>query len=233
MTDTKQTDSDVQKLFELGAHLGHKKNRLYPKSRKYIYKIINGVSIIDLSQTITQLEEAKKAMTQYALEGKTVLVVATKKVASQFVQDFAQTNNLSSITNKWLPGLLTNFDTIIKNVKKLKDLKEQKTQGEWTKFVKHEQVQLEKQLTKLEKFYGGLEALDKRPDVLFIVDIKKEKNAVKEAIGYHIPVVALVDTNSNPDQVDFPIVANDDAAIVVEHIVREVLESYSKHKKSA
>ncbi len=237
MTDTKNPSSpvasEVQKLFNLGAHLGHKKNRLFPKSRKYVYKIINGVSIIDLSQTVGQLETAKAAMIRFAKEEKVVLVVATKKIASQTVLEYCKKNNIPSITNKWLPGLLTNFDTIIKNVKKLKTLKEQKEQGEWNKFVKHEQVQLEKELSKLEKFYGGLVTLEMRPDVLFLIDIKKEKNAVKEAIAYHIPVVALVDTNSNPDQVEFPIVANDDTDGVIRYIVTEVLDTYTKNRKSA
>lgn len=236
MADTKKQtldiNAEVKKLFELGAHLGHKKNRLYPKSRRYIYKIINGVSIIDLSQTVGQLDEAKKAIAQFAQEGKNVLVVATKKVAGQFVQDYCRENNIAYITNKWLPGLLTNFDTIIKNVKKLRDLKTQKEAGEWNKFIKYEQVQLEKELFKLEKFYGGLIALEKKPDVLFVVDIKKEKNAVKEATAYHLPVVALVDTNSNPELVKYAIVANDDTAEVIKHIVTEVLSTYVKAKKT-
>ncbi len=222
---------EVEKLFALGAHLGHKKNRLHPKARKYIYKIVNGVSIIDLTQTVAHLAKAKKVLAEMAKEGKVVLVVATKKVASHETAKFCAENNIPSITTKWLPGLLTNFETIIKNVKKMEELREQKTSGEWEKFVKHERISLGKELVRLEKLYSGLAGMHKRPDALFIVDIKKEKNAVNEAKKNNLPIVALADTNSNPEQVNYAIVVNDDSPTVTQTVITDLLQSYVKGLK--
>ncbi len=233
MTDNQTTDIDpkTKKLFELGAHLGHKKNRLHPKSRKYIYKIINGVSIIDLTLTGQQIEKAHNVLKQAGKEGKNLLIVATKKVASQYVAEISKEHNIPAVTSKWLPGLLTNFDTIIKNVKKLKKMLEEKQTGEWEKYVKHERVAMDKEIAKLSKFYGGLIYLEKRPDLLLIVDVKKEKNAVNEAHMYNIPVVALTDTNTNPETVNYPLVINDDSAEVVHHIMEELINAYVNGKK--
>jgi len=220
--------SDVKQLFEMGAHLGHKKNRLHPKSRRFIYKIVNGVSIIDLTLTVDQLEIAAKALSQAKKEGKNLLVVATKKVAAQYVAELSKENQIPAVTSKWLPGLLTNFDTIIKNVKRLKKMQEEKVNGEWEKYVKHERMAMDKEITKLSKFYGGLVYLEKRPDILLIVDIKKEKNAVNEARMYNLPIVALTDTNTNPELVHFPIVINDDSAEVVQFVIKKLVEAYVK-----
>lgn len=222
--------SEVKQLFELGAHLGHKKNRLHPKSRKFIYKIINGVSIIDLTLTVGQLDAAKKVLAQAKKDGKSLLVVATKKVAAQYVAELSKEHQIPAVTSKWLPGLLTNFDTIIKNVKKLKKMQEEKTTGEWEKYVKHERIAMDKEIIKLSKFYGGLIYLEKRPDLLLIVDIKKEKNAVTEARMYDLPIVALTDTNTNPELVNYPIVINDDSAEVVQLVIKELMEAYIKAK---
>ena len=173
-TLTAKQTQEIERLFQLGAHLGHKKNRLHPKARKFIYKIVNGVSIIDLTKTVTHLDTAKKLLKEYAKEGKVILVVVTKKVANHEAYEICKTNDIPCITTKWLPGLLTNFETIMKNVKKLQTYKEQQITGEWDKFVKHERIQLSKEMVKLEKLYGGLLNLKKKPDALFIVDIKKE-----------------------------------------------------------
>ncbi len=230
---TSGIDSATKKLFEMGAHLGHKKNRLHPKSRRYIYKIVNGVSIIDLTQTVEQLDKAKKVLTQASKEGKVMLVVATKKVAAQYVAELSKEHQIPAITSKWLSGLLTNFDTIIKNVKKLKKMQEEKTNGEWEKYVKHERIEMDKEIIKLSKFYGGLIYLEKRPDLLLIVDIKKEKNAVNEARMYNLPIVALTDTNTNPELVDYPLVINDDSAEVVHFIIKDLISAFVKGKTAS
>ncbi|MEN9327404.1 MAG: 30S ribosomal protein S2 [Chitinophagales bacterium] len=232
-TLTAKQTQEVERLFQLGAHLGHKKNRLHPKARKYIYKIVNGVSIIDLTKTVTYLDSAKALLKQYAKEGKTLLVVVTKKVANHEAFEICKANDIPSITTKWLPGLLTNFETIMKNVKKLQTYKDQQTTGEWEKFVKHERIQLSKEMTKLEKLYGGLLQLKKKPDAMFIVDIKKEKNAVTEAKKNNLPIIAVVDTNSNPDQVDVPIVVNDDSPAVVQSVIQDLLQTYIKGRKDS
>lgn len=227
--------NQIKALFEAGLHLGHKKNRLHPKAKKFVYKIESGVSIIDLTLTAKQLDEAKAFLKKCAEDDKTLLIVATKKVASQFTKDLCKKHDIPFITNKWLPGLLTNFETIIKNVKKLKELKEQKTSGEWEKLVKHERIALNKQIVKLEKFYDGLVTLTAKPDVLFVLDIKKERNAVVEARKTQIPIIAVTDTNSDPSQVDYPIVANDDSPLSVQFLVSEIISVYtdarSKSKK--
>lgn len=232
MNDTVKTsakiEEEVRKLFELGAHLGHKKNRLHPKARKYVYKVVNSVSIIDLTKTADKLQKTKTYLEKEAKEQKNMLVVATKKIASQFATDLCKTHNLSYMTTKWLPGLLTNFSTIIKNVKKLQSLKEQRDGGEWDKFVKHERIKLNKELLRLERFYGGLINLTKKPDILLLIDSKKERNALSEAKKNAIPVIGIIDTNSNPDHVDYPIIVNDDSAQVLQHVLSDLIGAYVK-----
>lgn len=223
----------IEELFGLGAHLGHKKSRLHPKAKKNVYKIINGTSIIDLTKTVEQLEIAKNFLSDAAKEEKVLLVVGTKKVASAFLREYCTENKLPFITSKWLPGLLTNFETLMKNVHKLADLKKQAETDQWASDVKHERTKLSKEMVKLEKLYGGLLSLTKRPDILVIVDARKEKNAVTEAQAYKIPLVALIDTNSNPEKIDYPVLANDDASEVVQHIMKDLLGGYVKNKQIA
>ncbi|OGK52367.1 30S ribosomal protein S2 [Candidatus Roizmanbacteria bacterium RIFCSPLOWO2_01_FULL_41_22] len=232
MADKKNEVDKVQELFNLGAHLGHKKNRLHPKARKYLYKIMDSISIIDLTITVSQLEKAKQTLSQLAAEGKLLLVVATKKVANQFTAKLCEESHIPSVTTKWLPGLLTNFNTLIKNEKKLSQMKLQRDNGEWDKFVKHERLKMSKEVSKLEKFYGGLMGMIRKPDALLVLDIKKEKNSVNEAKKNNIPVIAFTDTNSNPDEVKWPIVVNDDAPVVVEYVMKELIEAYTKGRPS-
>jgi len=226
----KQTNiKEIEKLFELGAHLGHKKSRLHPKARKNVYTILNGTSVIDLTKTVDQLDNAKKYLEESAKNGKTVLAVGTKKVVSAFLKKYCVENKVPFITSKWLPGLLTNFESLMNNVKKLKKLKNDRETGAWDALVKHERTKLSKEIAKLEKLYAGLESTTARPDMMIIVDPKKEKNALKEAKAYKIPVVALVDTNADPSEVDYPVVANDDTSQVVEYIMKQILDSYAKN----
>lgn len=220
----------IEKLFAAGLHLGHKKNRLHPKARKYVYRIESGVSIIDLTQTATQLTAAKAAIKKAGDEGKKILIVATKKVASTAARELAEAKGLPFITTKWPPGLLTNFETIIKNVKKLKDLRAKTQDESFAKLVKHERMQIQKMLSRLEKFYSGIATLEKLPDLLFVIDVRKEKNAVGEAIMTGTPVVAIVDTNCDPDQITYPVVANDDSPTSVQYLVSEILGAYSLKK---
>ncbi len=224
-------NAQVTELFKLGSHLGHKTNRVHPKAKKYIYTVENGVSVIDLTKTVGLLDQALSFITQLAGEKKTLLIIATKRVSASFTKELCQQNGIPYVTIKWPAGLLTNFEMIMKNVKKLVTMKEEKEKGEWNKFVKHEQFELAKTLNRLERFYGGLVGLTKRPDVLFIVDIKKEKNAVKEARSYTIPIVAIVDTNVDPDLITYPIPANDDSQTSIEYFVTKVVEAYVKGKK--
>lgn len=227
MTTAAQDLKQVQTLFEAELHLGHKKNRLHPRARKYVYRIDNGVSIIDLTQTVPQLNAAKEFIATLKEENKVLLVVATKKVVSQVVAEFCKTHSISYLTTKWLPGLLTNFETLAKNIKKLNDLKAAEAQGDWGSLAKHEIVKLKKQIAKLEKFYGGINTLVKHPDALFIIDTKKENNAVVEAAKTKIPVVAITDTNTDPSTVTYPIVANDDSPKSIEYLIADLLKPYT------
>jgi small subunit ribosomal protein S2 len=231
-TLTKEQTKEVEKLFEMGAHLGHKKNRLHPRARKFVYKIVNGGSIIDLTQTVKMLAEAKRMLNQYGKENKVVLTVVTKKVANQFTVEYCSEHNVPFIASKWMSGLITNFETIIKNVKKLKTLREQRENGEWDKYVKHERMKLDKEIVKLDKLYGGLVEMMQRPDVIICVDTRKEKNAVIEARRNNIPVIAIVDTNSNPDEV-LPVVMNDDSPELVQYVLKQMIDAYVQGRDSA
>ncbi len=226
-----KSDTQVEELFKIGAHLGHKTNRIHPKAKKYIYSVENGTSIIDLTKSLSLLENALTFVTKLGNEGKSLLVILTKRVSAGFTKDLCQKSGIPYVSVKWPAGLLTNFEMIMKNVKKLITMKEEKEKGEWSKFVKHEQFKLAKTLNRLERFYGGLISLTRRPDSLFVVDIKKEKNAVNEAISYKIPVIAIVDTNVNPDLIQYPIPANDDSQTSIEYFVTKVVEAYVKGKK--
>jgi small subunit ribosomal protein S2 len=225
-------DKQIEELFKLNAHLGHKSNRVHPKAKKFIYRMENGVSIIDLVKTVQLLKEAQKFVSDLKAQSKKILFVVTKKNVAFLVEKICQTNNLPYITTKWPAGLLTNFETLLKNINKLKSLQEEKETGGWNKFVKHEQVKLQKKLNRLKKFYGGIISLDRLPDALVIVDIKKEKTAVMEAIKMQIPIIAVVDTNVNPEKIQYPIPANDDSPETIEYIIKELVQSYIKNSKS-
>jgi len=228
MLKTANFDKKVEELFKLGAHLGHRKNRIHPKAKKYIYKIENQTSIIDLTQTVFLLEKAKEYIQKLKKDKKTLLFVGTKKSAAKIIDEIGQKNNIFYITNKWPPGFLTNFDMFFKNnIQKMNKMREQKEKGEWQKFVKHEQIALQKELRKIERIYQGVEKMEKLPDCVFIVDVKKEKNALIEAKKLNIPVVAIVDTNVNPENLDYPIPANDDSPETIAYIVKEIIESYN------
>lgn len=228
---TKNTNSVIEDMFTAGAHLGHKTNRIHPKAKKNIYTIENGVSIIDLTKTAEKLELALSFIKELASLNKVMVVVVTKRVSASTTAELCKQNNIPYVSVKWPAGLLTNFDMIIKNAKKLADMKKGRETGEWNKFVKHEQVRMTKEMNRLERLYGGLVSLTKKPDILFLVDIKKEKNAVKEAKETGIPVVAVVDTNSDPNLVKYAIPANDDSATSIDYFVKTVVDTYSQIKK--
>lgn len=225
------TDKQIQELFNAKAHLGHKTSRVHPKAKRFIYSVENGISIIDLIKTSDLLEIALKFIQQLAKQNKKLLVVCTKRIASNKIQEICQKYSISYVCSKWPAGLITNFETITKNIKKLIQMRKDKEEGVWQKFVKHDRTKLEKQLSKLTKDYNGLTQLVKLPDALFVIDIKKEKNAVDEAGKLSIPVVAIADTNIDPELVDYPIPANDDSLSSIEFITNLIVESYVKHRE--
>ncbi|MBI2612049.1 30S ribosomal protein S2 [Candidatus Gottesmanbacteria bacterium] len=217
-------------LLEAGCHFGHKLDRWHPKASVFIYGPKEGIHIIDLAKTRDGLNSAANYIKQLAQDGKSVLVVATKRQAKGVVADKAKEAGVFYLTNRWIGGFLTNFEEVKKNIEKLNKMKKEEESGEWNKFPKHERIELEKEMRKLEIVYGGVKDLLKLPDCVYIVDIRKEYNAVKEARRRGIPIVAIVDTNSDPNQVDYVIPANDDAVGSIKLITDYILDSYKEGK---
>ena len=217
-------------LFQCGAHLGHQASKVHPKAKKYIYKIENKVSIIDLFQTADQINKAREFLFNLGKKGRNLLVVATKNQVKNEIKELCQKYSIFYITNKWIGGFITNFEEILKNIKKLKQLKKEKEEGEWDKLPKHEKLKLEKNLQRIFSIYQGVENLEKLPNALYIIDIKKEKNVVIEGNKRKIPIIAIVDTNANPELVDYPIVANDDNISSVKYISEQIINAYIEGK---
>ena len=202
---------NIKDLLEAGAHFGHQKERWNPKMRPFIFVTRDNVHIIDLEKTVEYTEKAIGFVESVVKRGGKILFVGTKRQAKDLVKKAAEDCNMPYATNRWLGGLLTNFDTIRKRLKRLKDLEEQKATNELEKFTKREQMKFAKEAEKLEVNFGGIRNLTSLPDALFVVDIITDEVAVKEARKLGIPVIALVDTNANPDMVQYPIPSNDDA----------------------
>ncbi len=224
--------SNPEELLAHGLHFGHKSQRVNPRSNAYIYKIENGISIIDLFKTAEKLDQAKEFIFNFGKEGKTLLVVATKKQARSIVNKICRENDVFYLTDKWIGGFATNFSEIKKNIKKLVTMQEDKEAGVWNQFPKHERFKLEKQLQRINKTYEGVAKLEKLPDALFLIDIKQEANAVKEVEEMDIPIVAVVDTNSDPYKVKYAIPANDDAITSIEFLANEIVGTYVEGRKA-
>lgn len=226
----KQTNPE--ELIAIQAHLGHKKTKLHPKAKKFIYKIENGIAIIDLIQTASLLDSALNFVKELGQNDKILLIIGTKKNAKSIIIEYSTKYGIPYIANKWIGGFLTNFSEISKNIKKMISLKEEKKAGEWTKFPKHEQLKINKKLQKLLNIYEGVENLSKIPDAVFIIDIRKEKNAVIEASRLRIPIIALVDSNCDPSCIDYPIPANDDSVSSISFFVNKIASSYAEGKNN-
>lgn len=224
--------SDPAALLAYGLHLGHKKTKVHPKSKKYIYKLENGTSIIDLFKTAELLDQAKEYIASLAADGKQILFVGTKKVAREALNDHVAEHNLHSMTNKWVGGFLTNFAEVSKNVHHMNELRQQQTDGAWNVLPKHERTALEKKLNRIASIYGGVMNMAALPDALFILDVRKEKNALSEAMQLGIPTVAVTDTNVDPDDVTYPIPANDDAVTSVKYVIDEIVNAYINAKNT-
>ena len=208
----------MKQLLEAGVHFGHQTRRWDPKMAEYIFQARNGIHIIDLQKTSKKLDEAYSFMKEQAEEGKTVLFVGTKKQAQECMKDAAQMSGMYYINQRWLGGMLTNFGTIRKRVERLKELETMQEDGTFDVLPKKEVILLKKEMEKLEKNLGGIKDMTEIPGVLFVVDPKKEKIAILEAKKLGIPVVGLIDTNCNPEDLDYPIPGNDDAIRAVKLI---------------
>ncbi|MBE6782468.1 MAG: 30S ribosomal protein S2 [Ruminococcaceae bacterium] len=208
----------MKQLLEAGVHFGHQTRRWNPKMSQYIFTERNGIYIIDLQKTVKKLEEAYLFIRDIAAEGGEVLFVGTKKQAQDSVKEEAIRCDMPYVNARWLGGMLTNFNTIQRRIKRLAQLKTMESDGTFDLLPKKEVIKLNLEIEKLEKFMGGITGMKKQPAAMFIVDPRKERIAVAEAHKLHIPIVAIVDTNCDPDEVDFVIPGNDDAIRAVKLI---------------
>ena len=217
--------TNFQELLDAGVHFGHLKRKWNPAMAPYIFMERNGIHIIDLEKTVVKLDEAASAMKQIARSGKKILFVATKKQAKEIVAEKVKEVNMPYVTERWPGGMLTNFPTIRKAVKKMGSIDKMATDGTFTNLSKRERLQVTRQRAKLEKNLGSIVDLTRLPSALFVVDVCKEHIAVREAKRLGIPVFAMVDTNSDPSDIEFPIPANDDASKSISLIVGLLCQS--------
>lgn len=224
-----------QDLLDAGVHFGHLTRKWNPKMAEYIFMENNGIHLIDLNKTLTCVDEASFALKNIVRSGRKIMFVATKKQAKDIVSDEAKRLNMPYVTERWLGGMLTNFATIRKSLKKLSQIDKLMKDEAYTNLAKKERLMLTREKAKLEKQLGGIVDLNRLPAALFIIDVKREHIAVAEAQKLNIPVFAMVDTNSDPSVVDFPIPANDDAfksiSLITHHIGAVIEEALSERKK--
>jgi len=212
--------TSVEQLLESGAHFGHLTRRWNPKMRNFIFTHRNGIHIIDLRKTQALIEIAREAVLEIASQGKIVLFVGTKPQAKEPVENAAKVCGTNYVVERWLGGMLTNFATIRKSIKQLASIDKREADGTFDKITKKERLLLGRERDRLRQVFGGIEQMTRLPGALFVVDIKKEHLAIKEAKILGIPVIGIVDTNSDPEVVDFPIPANDDSVKTIELICK-------------
>lgn len=215
----------LEELLKKGVHFGHQTSKRYPKANSYIHTQRNGVHIIDLQKTVQALEEALKFVEKTVKAGGVILFVGSKKQARTIVKEAAESCSMPYIIGRWLGGTFTNFENIVKLTKKLEKLEREEEDGTWEMYTKKEQVTFKKELNKLQENVGGIKNMKHLPKAIFVVDIKKEATAVEEANKMGIPVIALVDTNVNPELTSYPIPANDDAIKSIEVITDLVAQA--------
>ncbi|MBQ0093393.1 MAG: 30S ribosomal protein S2 [Bacteroidales bacterium] len=211
--------TNFQELLDAGVHFGHQARKWNPKMAPYIFDQKNGIHIIDLHKTIVKIDEAAEEMKQLAKSGRKILFVATKKQAKEIVSEKATAVGMPSVTERWAGGMLTNFPTIRKAIKKMGTIDKMHEDGTFDKLAKRERLQVTRQREKLEKNLGSIRDMSRLPSAVFVIDIQKEANAVKEANRLNIPVFAMVDTCCDPTSIDYVIPANDDAAKSIECVM--------------
>ncbi len=216
------TKVDIKEMLEAAVHFGHKTQKWNPKMKRYIYTTKNGIHIFDLEKTKEALEKALDFLKKTASSGKKILFVSTKPQSAHLIVEAAEECKMPYVIHKWMGGLLTNFNTIKQRIRYLKNLKEQEKSGEFEKYTKKEASELRKTIEKLESALGGVRDLDALPDVVFVVDVLRDRIAVNEANKMKIPVVGIVDSNADPDGVNYPIPGNDDAVKALTYLIQKV-----------
>ncbi len=225
---------EVPTLLEMlksGVHFGHQTSRWHPKMKPYIFTQRNGIHIINLEETQAKLKEAVDFIRKTVQNGGVILFVGSKKQAQSIIERHAKDCGMPYVTERWLGGTMTNFSVILKLIRKLKDLKKKSEKGELEKYTKKEQLEFKREIEKLEKSIGGIQYMEKIPEAIFILDIKKEKTAFEEAKKRRIKIIAVCDTNVNPKDVDYIIPGNDDATKSIELIVGFISESIKEAKE--
>jgi small subunit ribosomal protein S2 len=215
----------MKALLEAGVHFGHQTRRWNPKMKPYIFQERNGIYIIDLSKTVVMMREVYAAVKQMGRDNKVILFVGTKKQAQDVVKEEAERAGTYFVNERWLGGTLTNFSTIQKRIARLRELEGMRAQGSFDLLPKKEVSRLTDELDKLERFLGGIKDMHRLPDAVFIVDPKKERIAVLEARKLKIPIIAVIDTNCDPDEIDYPIPGNDDAIRAVKLMVSKIADA--------
>ncbi len=215
----------MRELLEAGVHFGHQTRRWNPKMKPFIFQERNGIYIIDLALTVQRLRETYDVVKQLAREGRVILFVGTKKQAQDVVREEAERAGTFYVNQRWLGGTLTNFATIQKRIARLRELENMKLQGDFERLPKKEVAKLQDEMNRLERFLGGIKDMHRLPDAIFVVDPKKERIAVLEARKLKIPIIAVIDTNCDPDEIDYPIPGNDDAIRAVKLMVGKIADA--------
>jgi small subunit ribosomal protein S2 len=215
----------MKQLLEAGVHFGHQTRRWNPKMAPFIFMDRNGIHIIDLQQTVSRLNEAYKFIERLAADGGTILFVGTKKQAQEAVAEEARRCGMYYVNQRWLGGMLTNFQTIQLRIRYLRELETRRDRGDFERLPKKEVQHLQDDITRLERILGGIKDMRRLPNAIFIIDTRKERTAVLEARRLEIPIIALADTNSDPDEIDYPIPANDDAIRAVRLLSAKIADA--------
>lgn len=215
----------LKDLLEAGCHFGHQARRWNPKMKPYLYTKRDGLHVFDLVKTKEGLQEAVKYLTKMASEGKRIVFVATKRQAQEIVQEAAKRAGVGYVTERWLGGMLTNYKQMTKSMSQMKRLKTSKELGQLKGYTKKELLLVDRDIMKMEKFFGGLAVYDEQPEVMIIVDTRREKVAIDEARSSHIPVVGIVDSNADPSMVDYVVPGNDDAVKSVAYLVNKLADA--------
>lgn len=225
-------DATLEELFEASAHLGHRPERWNPKIAPYLFGVHEGVHIFDLDKTLVLLNQAMDELRHRAAEGQTFLFVGTKQQAQEAIKTTAQGLGMPYITQRFIGGLFTNFGQIKKSIDKMGQMKKTQEAGEYNEFTKKERLLIAREITRLERVFGGVAGLEKLPDLVIVVDTKKERTVVAEARRIGMPIMAIVDTNSDPTLIDYPIAANDDSIKSVGYIIGKLGEAVKEGLKN-
>ncbi len=217
--------ASIQELLQSGAHFGHLTRRWNPKMKEFIFMQRNGIHIIDLKKTQNYLQEAIDEIQKLSRAGKTILFVGTKKQSTEIIRNEAVRAGMPYVTHRWLGGMLTNFATVRKSISRMEEIERMKTDGTFDELTKKERLMLSREQDKLENTLGGIANMNRIPGAIFVVDIQKEHLAVSEAIKLHIPIIAMVDTNSDPDVPDYIVPCNDDSARTIQLVTSQVADA--------